>query len=71
MENAKAIAEKALYLKAQERLHLVELLLYSLDKPDPEIDKVWATEAERRIDALQAGNLKTTPYSEVLKRFGR
>lgn len=40
MENAKSIAEKALYLKAQEMLHLVELPLYSLDKPDSEIDKV-------------------------------
>lgn len=33
----------------------MEQILLSLDRPDPEIDAVWATEAEDRIDAYGQG----------------
>jgi hypothetical protein len=29
-----------------EKLRLVDAILADLDKPDPEIDRVWANEAE-------------------------
>jgi len=29
-------------------------LLATLDKPDPEVDRAWAAESERRLDRLLA-----------------
>ena len=36
------IIDMALQLKAAERYEVVEKIMQSLDKPDPEIDRVWA-----------------------------
>ncbi|MEA3241299.1 MAG: addiction module protein [Pseudomonadota bacterium] len=43
-------------------------LLFSLDKPDKEIDRLWAKEAEDRIDAYDQGKLKAVSLeNEVIK----
>ena len=31
-----------------EKLQLIDVILEDLDKPDPEIDRVWAEEARKR-----------------------
>ncbi len=36
----KQLISKALELKPQDRFYLIELLVRSLDKPDPEIDEI-------------------------------
>ena len=36
------IIELALQLKAADRFEVVEKIMQSLDKPDSEIDQVWA-----------------------------
>ena len=38
-----------------EKLQLVDVLLKGLDKPDPEIDRIWAEEARKRWSAYKAG----------------
>ncbi len=55
-----ALSEKvtndALSLPIEFRLELVDMLLKSLNIPTkPEIDKLWAKEAERRIDEVDSG----------------
>ena len=45
------IIEMALQLKVAERYEVAELIMQSLDKPDAEIDRVWA----RRGYAPSAG----------------
>ncbi len=37
MESVEELAKKAVVLDAKERVRLVEAILYSLDKTDPEI----------------------------------
>lgn len=66
--NSSAIAEAAESLPAEERIKLVERLLESLDKADPEIDRAWADESERRLDDYFAGNAETRPAADVLAR---
>ena len=43
-------------------------------QPDPEIDKAWVEEAERRIEALDRGETRAIPHDEAMarlqKRFG-
>ena len=52
-----------------EKLHLVETILAELDKPDPEIDKVWANEARKRWDAHLTERSATLDYVEVMGRY--
>ncbi len=63
------ILEEALKLTAVERAELVDSLLSSLDKPDQAIDKLWAREAEARIDAYDQGQIKAVSLDEVLKKY--
>jgi putative addiction module component (TIGR02574 family) len=48
-----------------DRLQLVEAILATLDKPDPEIYAAWAAEAEDRLSAFRRGELEAVDESEV------
>jgi len=61
------VIEQALKLKASDRYLLLEMLHESLDRPDPEIDRVWQEEALRRIKAIDEGRLGTVSMEEVFK----
>jgi putative addiction module component (TIGR02574 family) len=61
------VIEQALNLKASDRYLLLEMLHRSLDKPDPEIDKVWQEEALRRVKAFDEGRLATVSMEEVFR----
>jgi hypothetical protein len=54
-----------------EKLKLVDLMLRQLDKPDPEIDKVWAQEARKRWQAYREGKLGTVSYEQVMEKHQR
>ena len=66
MENVE-ILERALRLPPEERFVIVEGLLKSLDVPDPDLDRVWADEAERRLAAYRDGKLSAIPIEEVFR----
>lgn len=61
------ILEQALELKVNERSKLVDELLKSLDKPDEEIDEIWAEEADKRLEAYRRGELKAVPMENIFK----
>lgn len=65
MENAKTIIESALTLNPQDRLLIIESLLKSIDNPDKELDEIWAEEAEKRLQAYEAGKMTTHTFKEV------
>jgi putative addiction module component (TIGR02574 family) len=48
-----------------ERAALVDELLSSLDRLDPEINALWVKEVERRQEAYEAGRMKAAPEEEV------
>ena len=52
-----------------EKLRLVVAILNDLDKPDPEIDRVWAEEARNRWAAYKAGHVATVSYEESMARY--
>lgn len=62
-----SLIEKALELKPQDKIILIEALVTSLDKPDPEISKKWIQEAEARLKAYRAGKTKGIPAEEVFR----
>lgn len=52
-----------------EKIRIVEAILTDLDRPDPEIDRIWAEEARKRWDAYKTGRLKTVSYEEVMSKY--
>jgi putative addiction module component (TIGR02574 family) len=54
-----------------EKLRLVDAILKDLDKPDPEIDRVWAVEARKRWAAYKAGRAPTVSYESVMAKHRR
>jgi putative addiction module component (TIGR02574 family) len=73
---SKKVFDEALSLPANARLSLVEKLLFSLNLPTrPEIDRLWAEEAERRIAQIDKGVVKLLPgkkvFSNIRKKYRR
>lgn len=54
-----------------EKLRLVDEILTGLDKPDPEIDRVWADEARKRWSAYKAGKVPTVSYEFIRTKRDR
>ena len=60
------VLEEALSLPPAERAELADRLLTSLDAAlDDRIDKLWAQEAEDRLDAFERGEIKAVSAREV------
>ena len=66
---AQKVRKQVQSLPDADKLQLVDVLLTELDKPDPDIDRVWAAESQRRWRAYKAGKMKAIPYREVMQRF--
>ena len=54
-----------------EKVRLVDAILTDLDKPDPEIDRIWAEEARKRWAAYKSGQLSSVSYEEVMAKYRR
>jgi putative addiction module component (TIGR02574 family) len=54
-----------------DKLQLVDTILQDLDKPDPEIDRVWADEARKRWQAYKSGHVPTVNYAHVMAKHRR
>ena len=62
------IIEQALKLDPAERLAVIDKLNESLDQPDPEIERLWLEEAQRRLADHDAGRSESYSMKEV---FGK
>ena len=60
------IMQEVLRLPATDRFEIVDRINQSLDKPDPEIDRIWGEEAVRRLAAYDAGHSKTYSMDDVI-----
>jgi putative addiction module component (TIGR02574 family) len=52
-----------------EKIDLVDSILMQLDKPDPEIDRIWADEARKRWQAYKSGKIETVTYEQVMDKY--
>ena len=69
MAASNEILKEVLNLAPTEKAKLVDKLLSSLDKPDKELDKLWAKEAEDRIEAYEQGKIRALTLKEVLEKY--
>lgn len=58
-------------LPDEEKLRVLDAILTDLDKPDQEIDQVWAEEARKRWSSYKAGHLQTVSYEELMRKYNR
>lgn len=66
------IIEKVLRLKVQERAALAEKLLASPDDlSQEEAERLWADEAERRLQECRAGRAQSVPAEDVVAKAER
>jgi len=62
----------ALHLPPRSRARLAARLLDSLGSASrQQLDKRWAAEVESRIDAFDAGRMKSVPASAILAYTGK
>lgn len=62
------IEVEALRLAPRERALLAEHLISSLDEEeDPEAERLWIAEAERRYGEYKEGKVKAKPAASVFK----
>jgi putative addiction module component (TIGR02574 family) len=66
----KKLEDEAMRLPARARARLAERLLASLDKEptDPDAERLWAAEAERRAEDLASGRVTGIPGEKVLRK---
>ena len=61
---------QAINLPATDRAALIDGLIISLDKPDPELDALWLKEAEDRMLAYRSGVLEAVDAEQVFSELG-
>jgi len=66
---ARDLESKALKLSRSERARLAQLLISSLDQElDPDAEKLWLREAERRLGELKSGKVAGIPAEKVIRK---
>lgn len=72
MHTMRQVLSNALALQPIERAQLIEELFFSFDKTSRKnLDQLWATEAEERIDAFERGEFTAIPAEEVFAKLNR
>ena len=74
MEPVDEILERALQLSSKDRGKIVEILIRSLDPPGEHISQeewetVWSAEIQRRLDAVDRGEIVMEDWRDVLSRL--
>lgn len=69
MTPRETLLEDALKLRLVERSHLIEGLMASLEKPDPDIESIWEQEALRRYEAYKQKRVKAKDLEKVLGKY--
>jgi putative addiction module component (TIGR02574 family) len=68
MPSVEEIIRAAESLPVEDRAFVVDQLLRTLNRPDPEIDQKWLEIAQRRLDELRSGKVKAVPGEEVFEK---
>jgi putative addiction module component (TIGR02574 family) len=65
-----SVLAEALRLDDDARAELAAELLASLEGPaDPDAERAWDAEIERRIEAIEAGTISLEPWEQVKRRI--
>ncbi len=71
VSNEVAIYEKTKSLSSIEKIHLVEMVLSDLDRPNHSIAEIWERESKKRWDAYCQGKVVARDHEEVMDKYLR
>ena len=69
MQRIKDIIGEVSQLPVEDRVKVVDSLLRTLNRPNPDIDQAWAKAARTRLAELRSGRVKPVPGNEVFSRI--
>jgi len=69
MTKSDKIINQALELSRDERVHVIDALLASLEAIDEQNETLWVNEVEDRLDAFDKGEMKALSIEEVLRKY--
>ena len=66
----KKLEDEAMRLPARSRARLAERLLASLDEEpaEPDVERLWAAEAGRRVEEIASGKVKEIAAEKALRK---
>lgn len=67
--NTKQLIDEAVSLPVEARVLVVDSLLRSLNRPEPELDMQWAAVAQRRLAEIKTGSVVAVPGQEVFDKI--
>lgn len=56
-------------LPVEQRAKAVDQILQTFNRMDPEIEKAWAKEAQRRLKEFENGDVEAIPGEQVMKEL--
>jgi len=66
------ILKEAKMLPPMERAALLEGIINSFDSaPDPELEKLWIAEAQKRLSKYKKGQTRIISEQEFMKKFNK
>ena len=65
----KELKKEILHLNPIDKIQLVELILESLNEPDPEIETAWVAESEARYSKFKEDKTEAISLDSVKKRL--
>ena len=69
MINVEELIEEVQTLPIDIKTQLIEKLLESINPNQKEIDKLWSTEAEKRVEEIKKGKVKLIPGEKVFEEI--
>ena len=54
-------------LPVEQRARIADLILQTLNTPDPDIELAWIQEVEERVEEYEKGKVELIPTKEVFK----
>ena len=67
--NTQKLITEVISLSVEDRVLIVDYLLKSLNHGEPDIEKTWAEEAQRRLEKLRSGRVKVVSGDVVLNNL--
>ena len=67
--DTKDLIMHATSLPVEERAMVADSILKSLNQPNIELDRLWATVAKQRLAQLRSGQVKAIPGDEVFAKI--
>ena len=68
---AEQLLQQVLTLDERDRASIAGAIIESLEPAEPGVQEAWDAEIQRRVEELDAGTVKTVPWSEVREQLFR